>query len=60
MRDKYGPKGYWIWNCLRDIIIAGCCLAGFAVAIEKNPSPKVEPQYKKGIDALMWMSLIIG
>jgi len=61
--DKYGPKGYWIWNCLWDIITAACCVGGFAVAIEdrnaeKNPLYPRPPSPQATKDALMCLCLI--
>jgi len=63
--NKYGPKGYWIWNCLWDIIAAACCIGGFAVAIEGNKLPKhalrfTTPEFEATKEALKWFLLITG
>lgn len=61
IRNKYGPKGYWIWNCLWDIITAACCAGGFAVAIDKGMHETYLGQgknLKPAKDALMWLCLI--
>ena len=61
IRNKYGPKGYWIWNCLWDIITAASCAGGFAVGIDKGLEEGMrggQNPLQAAKDALMWLCLV--
>ncbi|KAK0750221.1 hypothetical protein B0T18DRAFT_487928 [Schizothecium vesticola] len=61
IRNKYGPKGYWIWNCLWDIITAACCAGGFATGIDSGVQEGYRGRNKvldTAKDSLMWLCLI--
>ncbi|KAK1831005.1 hypothetical protein QBC39DRAFT_352647 [Podospora conica] len=66
IRNKYGPKGYWIWNCLWDIITASCCaggaVVGIAEIIERRGQDYTGFQHPQSVqmtvDALTYFSLI--
>jgi len=60
IRNKYGPKGYWIWNCLFDIITAACCAGGFATGIDSSmlEGYRVNNNLVEAKDSLMWLCLI--
>ena len=59
-RDKYGPKGYWVWNTLGDAIIGGTCLVGFVIFILEPDSDSNGKSWSPMTIAIMTFSLITG